>query len=633
MAKFPELMNEIATLKNESIKLTNEISANDDEIYKMVDESVDGLECATDVCNNPNREVQIPFSKIYTEELVYEEQDHLMKKVADEFGSYKSSFEESSKKVIELIKNCREKLKGIKTPVEDIKKETENSYNKFKEAIDALAKPLTYIVEGFTVDELRKKELKDKDKLNKLKELLEKLKETFKKYNETLKGFKEDTTNLFQNVTQTDNVFSNFIEVKMLEKIKGIPALLNEGISLLPEKSRNLNKFNINIQKKKGDTSAERQDFYDKILSEVLEMTKNVDNQIYNSNKGIDENFNELNDKVKNVKNEVQAKGETYNNFIKKLKELGKKIIEIVEEIRKLFDLEPLKFDFQDKNLEYPFYEYAKKLNKGFEEIQEIKEEVKKPMKIVMVVFGKQINSVTLDLLFIMDITESMQDLLDETRNSIKYILDKIKRDSPGIDVRFAYEGYRDFSDLKEGEKYYTIDFETDSEVFKKKLDEITAKGGGDDAEDVAGGLNAGLNMSWRSNARYAILIADAPGHGKKYHEKDVEDNYPNGDPNGLVIEDLMKKYVQKNINLTLAVIDDYTDKMFNIMKQAYNKESEKSKDKPKIQEIPYDYEEEEPKDKAKEKVEKKKKYTMGNLVASTAIDIYNQYSKKILNA
>ena len=631
MAKFPELMNEIALLKNESIKLTNEISANDDEIFKMVDESVDGLECALDVCNNPNREVQIPFSKIYTEELICGEQDHLMKKVAQEFADYKSSFEESGKKIMDLIEISREKLKGIKTPVEDIKKETENSYTKFKEAIDALAKPLTYIVEGFTVDELRKKELKDSDKLKKLKELLEQLKETFKKYNETLKGFKEDTTNLFKNVTQTDNAFSNFVEVKMLEKIKGIPALINQGIAMLPEKSRNLNKFNNNIQKKKEDTSTERQDFYDKVLSEILTMTKNVDNQIYHSNKGIDEDFHELNDKVTNVKNEVQKKGETYNNFIKQLKELGKKIIDIVEEIRKLFDLEPLKFDFQDKDLEYPFYEYAKKLNKGFEEIQEIKEEVKKPLKIVMVVFGKQINSVTLDLLFIMDITESMQDLLDETRNSIKYILDKIKRDSPGIDVRFAYEGYRDFEDLKEGEKYYTIDFETDMEVFKKKLDEIIAKGGGDDAEDVAGGLNSGLNMSWRSNARYAILIADAPGHGNKYHESDVEDHYPKGDPNGLVIEDLMKKYVEKNINLTLTRIDDYTDIMFKIMKKTYNKESEKSKDKPKIQEIPYDEEEEEQQDK--DKAKKKQNYKMGNIVATTAIEIYNQYSKKVLGS
>lgn len=632
MAKFPELMNELAKLKNDSINLTKDISAKDDKIYQMVDESIDGLECSIDVCNNPNREVQIPFSKVYSEDLVYVEQDELMKKVASEFNNYKSSFEESSKKVIDLIKKYREKLKGIKVPMEDIKNETDKSYTKFKEALDILAQPLSYIVEGFNVEELRKKELKDKDKLKRLKELLDELKSTFEKYNTSLKGFNEDTTNLFQSVTQTDNTLSSFIETKMLERIKGIPALLNKGIAFLPEFSRKVNKFNDNIQKKKGDTNAEKVSFYDKSLNDILKMTKNVDNEIYNSNKGIDSDFNELSEKVKNIKDEVVKRGDTYNNYIRELKGYGKKIIDIVEEIRKLFDLPPVEFNFKDKDIEYPFYEYAKKLNKGFEEIKEIKEEVKKPMKLVMVVFGKQINTVTLDLLFIMDITESMQNLLDETRNSIKYILDKIKKDSPGIDVRFAYEGYRDFADLKEGQKYYTIDFETDMNVFKNKLDEITALGGGDDAEDVAGGLHAGLNMTWRSNARYAILIADAPGHGSKYHEKDVEDDYPEGDPNGYVLEELMRDYAKKNINLCLTKIDDYTDKMFKAMKEAYNKESQKTADKPKIQEIPYDDEEdEEPKNdnKKEEKKEKEKKYTMGNLVAKTAIDIYNQYSKK----
>ena len=632
MAKFPELMNELAKLKNDSINLTKDISAKDDKIYQMVDESIDGLECSIDVCNNPNREVQIPFSKVYSEDLVYVEQDELMKKVASEFNNYKSSFEESSKKVIDLIKKYREKLKGIKDPMEDIKNETDKSYTKFKEALDILAQPLSYIVEGFNVEELRKKELKDKDKLKRLKELLDELKSTFEKYNTSLKGFNEDTTNLFQSVTQTDNTLSSFIETKMLERIKGIPALLNKGIAFLPEFSRKVNKFNDNIQKKKGDTNAEKVSFYDKSLNDILKMTKNVDNEIYNSNKGIDSDFNELSEKVKNIKDEVVKRGDTYNNYIRELKGYGKKIIDIVEEIRKLFDLPPVEFNFKDKDIEYPFYEYAKKLNKGFEEIKEIKEEVKKPMKLVMVVFGKQINTVTLDLLFIMDITESMQNLLDETRNSIKYILDKIKKDSPGIDVRFAYEGYRDFADLKEGQKYYTIDFETDMNVFKNKLDEITALGGGDDAEDVAGGLHAGLNMTWRSNARYAILIADAPGHGSKYHEKDVEDDYPEGDPNGYVLEELMRDYAKKNINLCLTKIDEYTDKMFKAMKEAYNKESQKTADKPKIQEIPYDDEEdEEPKNdnKKEEKKEKEKKYTMGNLVAKTAIDIYNQYSKK----
>ena len=618
MAKFPELMNVIAQLKNETIKLTKEISSNDDQVINMVNNSIDGLECSLDVCNNPNREVQIPFTKIYTENLNYSETDQLMVKVADRFYGYKKSFEDSSQKVSEMVTNCRKKISGIKKPVEDIKVETENSYTKFKEAIDILLKPLTCVVEGFDVEMLRKKELKDKDKLKRLKELLDELKTTVEKYNTSLNGFNKDTLNLFQNVTQTDDAFSGFVETKMLQKVKEIPVLLNEGISLLPDVSRRINKFNENIKKEKGDTTEKKQDFYDKILTEVLKKTKNVDDQIYNSDKGIDEDFKNLNEKVTNVKSVIEKNENAYNKYVKELKELGKKIIEIVDEIRKLFDLEPLKIKFDDKDIQYPFYEYAKKLNKGFEEIEEIKKEIQKPMKIVMVVFGKQINMVTLDLLFIMDITESMQDLLDETRNSIKYILDKIKRDSPGIDVRFAYEGYRDFADLKDGEKYYTIDFETDMDTFKKKLEGIVAKGGGDDAEDVAGGIFAGLNMSWRSNARYAVLIADAPGHGKQYHEDDVEDDYKNGDPNGHGLEDLMRDYAKKNINLCLTRIDDYTDKMYKKMIEAYQKESQKTKDKPTIAVIEDDSED-----------DKKDKKKMGDLVAKTAIDIYNQYSKK----
>jgi vacuole morphology and inheritance protein 14 len=430
---------------------------------------------------------------------------------------------------------------------------------------------------------------------------------------------------LFIGVTDTNNTFSSFIEIKMLEKVKDIPTLLNEGITLLPEVARQLNKFNDNISKKKGDTSKEKQDFYDKCLTNILQMTKKVDDQVYNSDKGIDSDFRDLNEKVTNIKKEIEKKADIYNKYIKELKEYGKKIMEIIDEIRKLFDLPPVKIDIDDKNIEYPFYEYAKKLNKGFEEIQEIKKEVQKPMKIVMVVFGKQINTVTLDLLFIMDITESMQDLLDETRDSIKYILDKIKSDSPGIDVRFAYEGYRDFADLKEGEKYYTIDFETKMDTFKKKLDEIIAKGGGDDAEDVAGGFKAGLGMSWRSNARYAILIADAPGHGKQYHGDDVDDDYPDGDPHGNILEVLMKEYAEKNINLCLTRIDDYTDKMFKILVDSYRKEANNSKDKPKIEVIDYDLDEEDD----KEKKDKKKKRQMGDLISKTAIEIYNLYSKK----
>ena len=511
MSSFAEIMNEIARLKNECITATKQVSENDEKIHENIDKTVDNLECSLDVCNYPNREVQIPLSKIYTEDIPHADNDELMIKVVERFNSFKSAFEESSQKLTDLINAYRQKLSGLSEPVSNIQKETDNLYPKFKEALNILAQPLSVVVEGFEVEEFRKKNFKNEDVLAKFRQLLEELKAAFEKYNPTLNSFNEVTNDLFNTVSQSGNSFSNFIEEKMLEKIKQIPGILNEGISAIPQTSKSLNNFNEEIKKKKGDTQKEREDKYDEILTKVLNITRKVDNQVSNSSNSIENDFKTLEEKVSTVKNDIEGKGDSYNQYVKILKEEGKKIIDIVNEIRKLFDKGPVNIKFDDKNIEFPFYEYAKRLNKGFEKIEEIKEEVQKPMKLVMVVLGDQINTVTLDLLFIMDITESMQDLLDETRDSIKYILDKIKRDSPGIDVRFAYEGYRDFADLKAGQKYYTIDFETDLDLFKSKLNEITAIGGGDDAEDVAGGLNAGLKMNWRSNARYAILIADAP--------------------------------------------------------------------------------------------------------------------------
>ena len=615
MSSFAEIMNEIARLKNECIASTKQVSENDEKIHESIDKTVDNLECSLDVCNYPNREVQLPLSKIYTEEIPHADNDELMIKVVERFNSFKSAFEESSQKLTDLITAYRQKLTGLTEP-----------YPKFKEALNILAQPLSIVVEGFEVEEFRKKNFKSEEVLAKFRQLLEELKAAFEKYNPSLKSFNDVTNDLFNTVSQSGNSFSNFIEEKMLEKIKQIPKILNEGIAAIPETSKTLNNFNEEIKKKKGDTQKEREDKYDEILTKILNITRKVDNQVSNSSNSIENDFKTLEEKVSTVKNDIEGKGDSYNQYVKILKEEGKKIIDIVNEIRKLFDKGPVSIKFDDKNIEFPFYEYAKRLNKGFEKIEEIKEEVQKPMKLVMVVLGDQINTVTLDLLFIMDITESMQDLLDETRDSIKYILDKIKRDSPGIDVRFAYEGYRDFADLKAGQKYYTIDFETDLDLFKSKLNEITAIGGGDDAEDVAGGLNAGLKMNWRSNARYAILIADAPGHGNQYHDNEVQDDYGNGDPNGLVIEDLMEKYVDNNINLCLTKIDDYTDIMFDKMMQAYKLRSAQSKDKPKIEVINYDEDDDTIEDKNKKK---EKKRTMGNLVAKTAIEIYNQYSQK----
>ena len=53
--------------------------------------------------------------------------------------------------------------------------------------------------------------------------------------------------------------------------------------------------------------------------------------------------------------------------------------------------------------------------------------------------------------------------------------------------------------------------------------------------EDVAGAFENALKQKWEAKSKYAIFIADAPCHGKKYH--DCGDDHPQGDPKGRVVE------------------------------------------------------------------------------------------------
>ena len=80
------------------------------------------------------------------------------------------------------------------------------------------------------------------------------------------------------------------------------------------------------------------------------------------------------------------------------------------------------------------------------------------------------------------------------------------------------------------------LPFTDDASAPKQFLEKLGTKGGIDYPEDVAGGLQKALEQKWESKTRYAVIIGDAPAHGKKYHN--FSDRFQGGDPTGLVIED-----------------------------------------------------------------------------------------------
>lgn len=75
-------------------------------------------------------------------------------------------------------------------------------------------------------------------------------------------------------------------------------------------------------------------------------------------------------------------------------------------------------------------------------------------------------------------------------------------------------------------------------------------------------GLSKGLNLNWRANAsdKIAFLVLDAPPHGKKFYKG--RDNYPDGCPCGLEIEDILKSFKDKGIKLYVLKLSNLLNLM-----------------------------------------------------------------------
>jgi Mg-chelatase subunit ChlD len=86
------------------------------------------------------------------------------------------------------------------------------------------------------------------------------------------------------------------------------------------------------------------------------------------------------------------------------------------------------------------------------------------------------------------------------------------------------------FRDIGDAKPFETLDFTDDDGIVIKFLDQLVAYGGNDLPEDVLGALDQCLNLkNWsKSNARFIILITDAPGHGQELNN-DPSDRYPKG--------------------------------------------------------------------------------------------------------
>lgn len=130
--------------------------------------------------------------------------------------------------------------------------------------------------------------------------------------------------------------------------------------------------------------------------------------------------------------------------------------------------------------------------------------------------------------------------------------------------VRICFVGYRDHDDEQ---RFEVLPFTENVSQVTKFIAGIRASGGGDLPEDVVGGLRRCLDQQWSPDSiKQVFLICDAPCHGRKYY--DGWEGYPDGSPEGLEVEPLMREFSERQIAFTCIKLADVCNKMIDAMKE-----------------------------------------------------------------
>jgi len=195
------------------------------------------------------------------------------------------------------------------------------------------------------------------------------------------------------------------------------------------------------------------------------------------------------------------------------------------------------------------------------------------PIQQALTEFDQNTPEKILDLCLIMDCTGSMSSWMSHCKDTLGSVIDDTIQKDPDCKVRVSFVGYRDFCD----ERIFAIhDFSYNSAAVKSFMNGESASGGGDAPEDIQGGLRRALDLNWSDmddSIKLAFLCADAPCHGSQYHNE--RDDYPDGNPCGLVLEELVKEFSDRDILLTCYKITNSTEAMYEIIRNAYQQGAE----------------------------------------------------------
>ena len=523
------------------------------------------------ICDNPDTELpKVPIQlNFIVPAALRKSKEIFVINIKNDINMYKKLYEKNSTIVNKIIDETKQCLKNLYTPLKSLRDEVKDYSNNFENSINQLTIPLKNGKDGLDkIDYKKYTKSKQNDFLKEKKEVIKEIDNFLKEANEFYQNYGE-----LNKATSED--INNFVDQfnKLATPAKELTTFMRRLMKAFEKSSNDFNDFK---NKKKIDEAFQRirepiNEFYSKI--------KNIEN-LLDSIKSIKiEKLNEMKDITNKIKEKINKLEKSSKEISEKITKIRKKYDEPEEKLKvvNLDPANPVRVDNIQKDIE----KEGKKIGKKAEEaVKTIKGDIETCN-----------NQARLDILFIMDITNSMDSYLDQVKENILLMIEKIKADCVGVIIFLGFVGYRDFNDLDLGDEYINLEFTTNYESIRSNIQFVTAHGGGDTPEDLLGGLELGIKKDWKGKTRFAILVTDSPCHGTKYHDLtgDNKDNYPDGDredpddpkKSKRNIEDYIKKFAQNEISLFCLKINSTTDKMFNIFKDIYNKnKKENSKNK-----------------------------------------------------
>lgn len=511
------------------------------------------------ICSNPDSELEnVPTQLNFLLPLeIIKSKDPYIINLKNDLNMYRKSYEQYSKQVNKIIDKTKESIKHLYSPIKKIHDEIQKYSKNFENSINQLTIPLQNKKESlnqinyqnYPLDKQNNFKI-DKDEIIKeINDFIEEAHHFCENYEQLNKNTFEETEKLsqkFLNLATPANELSDFMkklfkafeqsesqfkDLNDKEKIDRALQKIKEPINEFQKKSENILNLLIPVEEIEKSNKVGK-------MNEILKDTKNI--------------MERLKQKSKNISEKIKKIREKYGE-----PEIPNKSINLVVS-------EPPDFSGCSKEID--------------EEKTEINKEAEKQVNLIKNGAKKIIDQTRLDLLFIMDITNSMDSYLDQAKADILDMLKNIRKQCAGIEIYLGFIGYRDFTDLDFGDEYINLEFTTKYEEIKNQIQDVKASGGGDTAEDLCGALEFAQNKDWNGKSRFAILVTDSPCHGTKYHEfkNKRDDNYPNGDLKGRNIEEYIQFFSKNEISLFCLRINSTTDKMFKIFQTIYNNNKNK---------------------------------------------------------